>query len=99
MPGIISHYCAEDQRHNPLVSPVYARAHGLPATLIQVGDLEILLSDSTRMQENIGGAGGEVTLQVWPEMWHVFQFFVGQMPESERAIRVIARFLRQRMLA
>jgi hypothetical protein len=26
-------------------------------------------------------------------MWHVFQFFVGQMPESIRAIKDVAAFL------
>jgi hypothetical protein len=30
-------------------------------------------------------------------MWHVFQFFVGQMPESARAIDVVAKFLRHKM--
>ena len=66
----------------------------MPDTLIQVGDHEILLSDSTRLSDNIVAAGGKVTLQVWPEMWHVFQFFVRLMPESKRAIKDIAEFIR-----
>ena len=42
-------------------------------------------------------AGGDVTLEVWPEMWHVFQVFVHQMPESKEAIRKIARFVRDKL--
>lgn len=99
MPAIVDRFCDEGQRHDPLVSPVLADASGLPATLIQVGDHEILLSDSTRLAENIKGCGGRVELQVWPEMWHVFQFFIGQMPESTRAIDKVGDFLQQEFAA
>lgn len=94
MPVVASRYCGEADLRNPLVSPVYADAHGLPVTYIQVGDCEILLSDSTRMADNIAAAGGRAELHVWPDMWHVFQYFIGQMPESRRAIEDIGRFLR-----
>jgi acetyl esterase/lipase len=42
-------------------------------------------------------AGTPVTLQVWPEMWHVFQFFIGKMPESKRAIRDIGTFFKKQL--
>jgi len=71
----------------------------LPPMLIQVGDHEILLSDSTRLSDNVSAAGGQATLQVWPEMWHVFQFFVRRMPESGRAIRDIGAYIRQQVSA
>jgi acetyl esterase/lipase len=87
-------YSPEGDLADPLLSPVFADAAELPATLIQVGDHEILLSDSTRLSDNISAAGGKVTLQVWPEMWHVFQFFIRMMPESKRAIDDIAKFIR-----
>lgn len=95
MPAIATLVCDESRWQEPLVSPVFADAAGLPPTLIQVGDQEILLSDSTRFAENMQRAGRDVTLQVWPGMWHVFQFFVGQMPESARAIDDIAVFLQE----
>jgi acetyl esterase/lipase len=95
MAATAAHYCAEDETRNPLVSPVYADVHDLPPTFIQVGDHEILLSDATRFSDRLSSAGGKVTLQIWPQMWHVFQFFVGQMPESGRAIRDIGDFLRR----
>jgi acetyl esterase/lipase len=78
------------------VSPVFAEMHGLPAIYVQVGDLEILLSDATRLRDRIEQSGGEIRLDVWPHMWHVFQFFVGQMPESRHAIDDIGAYLRLR---
>jgi acetyl esterase/lipase len=76
---------------------VFADVKGLPPIYIQVGDDEILLSDSTRIAEKIEQAGGDVTIEIWPEMWHVFQVFVHQMPESREAIRKIAPFIRARL--
>ena len=99
MMDIASMYQPDGELTNPLVSPVFADANGLPPMLIQVGDHEILLSDSTRLTGNITAAGGEVSLKVWPEMWHVFQFFIGQMPDSKRAIIDIGDYIRGRFHA
>ena len=57
MPIIASYYCAEHEYRNPLVSPVYADVAGLPPIYIQVGDDEILLSDSTRIAARLEAAG------------------------------------------
>lgn len=95
---VARNYCGdEDDLRNPLVSPVFANMAGLPPTFIQVGDDEILLSDSTRLADKIKEAGGEVELEIWPEMWHVFQFFIGKMPESRRAIKKIGAYISKRM--
>ncbi len=90
---IVDRYCGADGARDPLVSPVFADVAGLPPTLIQVGDDEILLSDSLRFADKMRAAGRTVELEIWPEMWHVFQLFVGRMPESRRAIDRIAVFL------
>ena len=91
---IADYYCEPQQRRDPLVSPVFADVGGLPPLYIQVGDDEILLSDAERIAQKITAAGGEITLEIWPEMWHVFQMFVGKMPESGRAIDKIGDFVR-----
>jgi acetyl esterase/lipase len=93
MPAVVNYYCSLEERFNPLVSPVHGDVHGLPPILVQVGDHEILLSDSTRIADKISAAQGEVELEIWPGMWHVFQYFIGQMPESRKAIRKIADFI------
>ena len=95
---VANYYCAEDELMNPHVSPVYADASGLPPMFIQVGGDELLLSDSTRLEQNVRLAGGSVEIEIWPEMWHVFQMFVGEMPESRKAIENIGNYI-QRVFA
>lgn len=88
-------YCNDESEvRNPLVSPVFAHVGGLPPMYIQVGDDEILLSDSTRFAAKLDEAGIDVDLEIWPEMWHVFQLFVGKMPEARAAINKIGAYLR-----
>ncbi len=98
MSFVSSYYCAEHQLRNPLVSPVYGDLSGLPPVYIQVGADEILLSDSTRAAEKIKAAGGQVDLEVWSGMWHVFQVFVRQMPESRAAIAKLGAYIRKALV-
>ncbi|MEJ2256811.1 MAG: alpha/beta hydrolase [Woeseiaceae bacterium] len=93
LPVVVDHYCPGEDLRNPLLSPVFANVAGLPPALLQVGDAEILLSDSTRFADNLQEAGIDTELQVFPEMWHVFQLFVGHMPESGAAIDKIGRYI------
>lgn len=97
MPGVVQKYCDEDQLQLPTVSPVFADVTGLPPTLIQVGDDEILLSDSERFAEKLRVAGIDVTFDVWSDMWHVWQMFVGLMPESRLANIRLGRYVRERI--
>ncbi|MCI0516764.1 MAG: alpha/beta hydrolase [Woeseiaceae bacterium] len=99
MPEMVRRYCGNRDPKAPLISPLYGDLSGLPPLLIQVGDHEILLSDSTRLAERVTKTGGSATLQVWPEMWHVFQYFIGQMPESAKAIADIGSFLKKTVTA
>jgi monoterpene epsilon-lactone hydrolase len=85
-----------DARH-PLLSPVYADLRGLPPLLIQVGDHELLLSDSTRLTDRAASAGAEVALHIWPEMWHVFQGWAAELPEAQAALQEIGGFIRDRL--
>lgn len=82
----------EDLRH-PLISPLYADLSGLPPILIQVGGNEILLDDSIRLADAIRRHGGQARLQLFPFMWHVFQFFGGWMRESRQAVQDAGDFL------
>ncbi|MBT8107676.1 MAG: alpha/beta hydrolase [Gammaproteobacteria bacterium] len=96
---VVARYYSPDETQwtNPLVSPVFANVAGLPPMLIQVGDEEILLSDSTRLAEHLREEGVDAELQVWPELWHVFQLFVGKMPESKAAIGKIGDYIRKKL--
>lgn len=92
---IADYYCLPEQHQEPLVSPVFANVEGLPPIYIQVGNDEILLSDSERFADLLKAAGGEVKLEVWPEMWHVFQMFIDKMPESRHAIDKLGAYVRR----
>ena len=81
----------------PLVSPIYADLSGLPPLLIQVGENEVLLDDSQRLAERAEAAGVDVTLEVWPEMIHVWHFFAAMLPEGQQAIDRIGEWVQQRL--
>jgi acetyl esterase/lipase len=76
----------------PLVSPLFGNLRGLPPILLQVGDAEILLSDSTRFAERARTAGVDVTLEVYPQMPHVFQGFAPFLPEAVEALGKLGEF-------
>jgi monoterpene epsilon-lactone hydrolase len=81
---------------DPLVSPIYANMEGFPALLIQVGSDELLLSDSSDFAEKAKAAGVDVSLEIWKDMQHVWQFAGGIVPESRQAIAAIGRFIENR---
>ena len=94
MAVVASYYCSDEAKwRDPLISPVFANVSGLPPMLIQVGDDEILLNDSTRLAEKLEAAGIDVEIEIWPNMWHVFQMFIGKMPESKKAVEKIGRYI------
>ncbi len=82
---------------DPLVSPLYADLSGLPPTLIQVGENEVLLDDSTRLAERAKTAGVDVTLEVWPDMIHVWHFFASILPEGQQGVDRIGEYVRERV--
>lgn len=69
--------------------------HGLPPLFIQVGSDEVLLDDSSQLAVKAAHAEISVTLQVWPKMIHVFQFFYAILPEARDAIGEIGAFIRR----
>lgn len=82
---------------DPYASPLYADLAGLPPIYIQVGDEEVLLDDSVRFAEKARQAGVDVTIEVFPEMQHVFQIAAGGLPEADEAVRKYAAWLRPRL--
>lgn len=93
--GMIGAFLGEKgSRQDPFANPLYGDLAGFPPTLIQVGEYEVLLDDSTRFYANGKAAGVDIELQVFPEMQHVFQFMAGNAPEANDAIEKIAAFMR-----
>ncbi len=63
-----------------------ADMRGLPPAYIQTGEAEILMSDSTALAERLGAAGSPVTLEIWPEMFHIFQARYTMLGQAREAI-------------
>jgi monoterpene epsilon-lactone hydrolase len=82
---------------DPYASPLYGDYTGISPLYIQVGGDEQLLDDSTGVAEKAKAAGVEVEIDVFPEMWHVFQLHAGTVPEADDAVARIARWLRPRL--
>ncbi len=89
----VRYYTGDYPADHPLISPLFADLHALPPTLIHVGSEEILLDDSRRLAKKMESAGVEVTLEIWPGMWHVFPIFAPLIPEAQQSIETIGTFI------
>jgi acetyl esterase/lipase len=69
-----------------------ADMRGLPPAFIQTGEAEVLLSDSTALAERLGAAGVPVTLEIWPDMFHVFQARYPMLAQSRQAIQRLGQW-------
>ncbi|MCH5339305.1 MAG: alpha/beta hydrolase [Acetatifactor sp.] len=70
---MVSAYAEGKDLRDPYISPLFGRFEGFPPTYIQVGENEILLSDSKRLHQAFVEANVSVKMDTYPGMWHVFQ--------------------------
>jgi acetyl esterase/lipase len=83
-------------RH-PLASPVFADLAGLPPLLIQVGTDEVLLDDARTLAGSARGAGVDVTLEEWPRMVHVWQWYLPILAEARQSLAAVGGFVEERV--
>lgn len=86
-------YIGENNRTDPLISPIFADLHNLPPLLVCVGTEEILQSDSITLSENAKRDHTEMSLYIGDGMWHNWQLSKDLMPESKDAIKTIAEYI------
>lgn len=87
-------YIGEDDVKNPYISPLYGDFTNFPEMLIQVGSMEMLLSDSISVANKINAKGGFVKLSVYEGMFHVFQMCFSMIPESKNAWDEVEDFIK-----
>jgi acetyl esterase/lipase len=95
-PGVLEFarlYLGGADPRTPLASPIHAELHGLPPLLIQVGAVETLLDDALALARVAGLADIPVTLEVWPEMIHVWHLFHPRLAAARRAIAAGGTFI------
>ena len=94
---LAEYYLAGADPKSPLAAPLYADLAGLPPLLIQVGDAEILLSDSTRLAQRAEAAGVDVTLEISDRMIHVWHLFAPMLSEGREAVARAGGFIAERL--
>ncbi|HXY45272.1 MAG TPA: alpha/beta hydrolase [Acidimicrobiales bacterium] len=94
---MIGWYAGDNDVKHPLISPLYADFSDFPPFVVHVGGDELLLDDSTRLFERASAAGCDATIEVWPDMQHVFQIAAGNVPESDASVAKLGSWLSQRL--
>ena len=84
-------YAGDADFASPDLSPLLGDFAGFPPTLIQVGDHELLYSDSAALYEKLRAAAVPCRLEVAEGMWHVYQMF--PLRKAAAAMTSAARFL------
>jgi epsilon-lactone hydrolase len=77
----------------PTASPIHADLTGFPPLLIQVGEREILFSDSEALAKKARALGVDVTFEEWPGMVHVWHLHYPMLASGREAIERIGLFL------
>ena len=69
----VKDYAAGEDLKNPFISPLFGDFTDFPPVLIQVGDHEVLLSDSEELCACMQACNVDVRFELYEGMWHVFQ--------------------------
>ncbi len=88
-------YRGNEDASNPGISPLFADLKDLPPMLIQVGDEELLLSDSERLADLASKVGVKVEIEIAKGLWHVYPLFGGFIPEGKKSLKEAVRFINE----
>ncbi len=89
--SMIKAYAPGEELTDPRISPLFGDFTGFPPVYIQVGENEILLSDSARLHQAFVEANVPVRMDIFPGMWHVFQ--MSPMKAARTAMDKNAEFI------
>lgn len=95
--ALLNWFFVFENRYRPVhpdVSPVFGDLSGLPPTLVQVSEAEMLFDDARRYVNKARAAGTDAHLQSWPGLLHVWQIMNPEVPEAMEAFEQMGRFVR-----
>jgi acetyl esterase/lipase len=95
LPVLRAAFIDDDQWGDPRASPLAGDPTGFPPLYLAAGDDETLRDDTLRFAVKASDAGVDVTLDIVPEMQHVFIKAVGSMPEADACVRRIGDFVKR----
>lgn len=90
-------YAVNNDKSNPLISPIYGDLKGLPPLHISVGSKEILRDDSLRFAENARKSNVDVRLLFGEGMCHCYPVFGSMLKESKMAMADICAFINSKL--
>jgi epsilon-lactone hydrolase len=85
-PARVADYTAGHDPALGLISPIFADLSGLPPLIIQAGTHELLLDDAIRLARRAATADVQVTLDITPQVPHVFQAYYPILDEATAAL-------------
>ena len=89
----VNDYAGDHDKMDAYISPLFGDFREFPPMLIQVGSIEMLLSDSVSVAAKARQQGVKVRLSVYEGMFHVFQMAYLNIPESKRAWAEVGKFI------
>ena len=89
----VNDYAGNHDKMDAYISPLFGNFKEFPPMLIQVGSIEMLLSDSVSAAAKARQQGVKVRLSVYEGMFHVFQMAYLNIPESKRAWAEVGKFI------
>jgi len=89
-------YVGKTDRKDPVLSPIFADLHGMPASLLVTSTRDLLLSDTAIFHRALLGAGNEAQLVVFEALPHAFWYHF-QLPETKEALELMAKFFDERL--
>lgn len=87
-------YARKSQLKDQYVSPAYGNYNDMPPMLVQTGQDEMLLSDSTTIIDKSKDNNGDAKLITYPGMFHTFYILTPWVPESHQAWNEIHKFIK-----
>ncbi len=76
----------EADRSNPYAAPLRGDLHGLPPSLIQLAELDVLHSDGEAMAAKLKAAGVPTELETYAGVLHGFMRFTEHVEKSRQAV-------------
>ncbi len=91
----VERYTKESDAKHSYASPLFGNLKGFPPVMLQAAGDEILRDDSVSFAAALREAGVPVELDVWPGLFHVFEFAWRWLPQSNDAIVKMGDFVRR----
>lgn len=88
-------YAGKHSRTEAYISPIFGNFEQLPPILVQVGSQEVLLNDAERVAQRSQQAGTDCTLEIYNDLWHVFQVHAGHLNRATDAVITACMHIRK----